>query len=90
MTNNPRVLKAFKATRALGIPDRLVKPVLKNLLAMYDKNWELIEEDNYRTLVDAYFESQDDKVFQLLFVITLLIYAFVGNWKINIYTNDSC
>ncbi|CAL8166809.1 unnamed protein product [Prunus armeniaca] len=61
MTNNPRVLKAFKATRALGIPDRLVKPVLKNLLAVYDKNWELIEEDNYRTLVDAYFESQDNK-----------------------------
>lgn len=67
MTNNPRVLKAFKATRALGIPDRLVKPVLKNLLAVYDKNWELIEEDNYRTLVDAYFESQDNKVFQLFF-----------------------
>ncbi|XP_061340510.1 histone-lysine N-methyltransferase SUVR4-like [Gastrolobium bilobum] len=61
MAPNPRVIKAFRATRALGISDEEVKPVLKKLLKVYDKSWELIEDDNYRTLVDAYFEYKEDK-----------------------------
>ncbi|CAL0300010.1 unnamed protein product [Lupinus luteus] len=61
MAPDPRVAKAFIASRALGIPDEEMKPVLKYLLKMYDGKWELIEEDNYRTLVDAYFELKEDK-----------------------------
>ncbi|KAG2696753.1 hypothetical protein I3760_07G073800 [Carya illinoinensis] len=60
MASNPRVFKALEAMRALGISDEEVKPVLKRLLKLYDKNWELIEEDNYRTLVDAYFELKEN------------------------------
>ena len=59
---NPRVIKAYNAMRSLGISDEEVKPVLKNLLQLYDRNWELIEEDNYRTLIDAYVELKEDKV----------------------------
>lgn len=44
----------------LGISPETVSPVLKNLLKLYNKNWELIEEDNYRTLADAIFEYADD------------------------------
>lgn len=73
MAPNPRVIKAFIATRALGISDEEVKPVLKKLLNMYDRNWELIEEDNYRTLVDAYFELKEDKVSLNFF---LFVYIF--------------
>ncbi|XVF42355.1 hypothetical protein PTKIN_Ptkin01aG0355200 [Pterospermum kingtungense] len=58
---NERVRKVFTATRALGIPDQEVKPVLKNLLKLYDKKWELIEAEDYRALIDAYFESKEDK-----------------------------
>ncbi|XVF42363.1 hypothetical protein PTKIN_Ptkin01aG0356000 [Pterospermum kingtungense] len=58
---NERVRKAFTATRALGIPDQEVKPVLKNLLKLYDKKWELIEAEDYRALIDAYFESKEYK-----------------------------
>ncbi|XP_057961879.1 probable inactive histone-lysine N-methyltransferase SUVR2 isoform X2 [Malania oleifera] len=61
MSYNPKVCKAFSAMRALGIKDEVVKPVLKNLLKLYDKNWELIEEDNYRTLADAIFEYEESK-----------------------------
>ncbi|KAJ1409359.1 WIYLD domain [Sesbania bispinosa] len=61
MASNPKVNKAYDAMRALGISDEEVKPVLKKLLKAYENNWELIEEDNYRTLADAYFESMDDK-----------------------------
>jgi len=65
MAAEPSVFKAFSfrafnATRALGIPDKEVKPVLKNLLKVFDNNWELIEEDNFRTLVDAYFELKEN------------------------------
>ncbi|XP_074349555.1 putative inactive histone-lysine N-methyltransferase SUVR2 isoform X1 [Apium graveolens] len=56
-----RVLKAFRAMKDLGIAEEVTKPVLKNLLKVYDKNWVLIEEENYRALVDAIFETQDSE-----------------------------
>lgn len=59
---NARVLKAFRAMRDLGIAEEVTKPVLKNLLKVYDKNWVLIEEENYRALVDAIFDTQDTEV----------------------------
>lgn len=63
MAPDPRVLEAFRAMKNLGISPETVSPVLKNLLKLYNKNWELIEEDNYRTLADAIFEYADDKVY---------------------------
>lgn len=62
MAPNPRVIKAFDFMKALGISDKEVKPVLIKLLKIYEGNWELIEDDNYRTLVDAYFDYENDKV----------------------------
>lgn len=62
MALTPRIMKAFHGMKDLGIPKETVKPVLKKLLKLYDNNWELIEEDNYRTLADAIFESADEKV----------------------------
>lgn len=63
MSSKQKISKAFNATRSLGIPDGQIKPILKDLLKMYDGNWKLIEEDNYRTLVDAYFEHNESEVF---------------------------
>lgn len=59
---NTRVRAAYLAMRSLGINEDKVKPVLKKLLKLYDKNWELIEEENYRALADAIFEHDDNKV----------------------------
>lgn len=59
MAPNPRVAKAFRAMREIGIPEEKTKPVLKNLLKLYEKNWELIEEENYRALADAIFDSEE-------------------------------
>lgn len=58
----PRVSKAFRAMRDIGISEDKTKPVLKKLLKLYDKNWELIEEENYRVLADAIFDEEDSKV----------------------------
>ncbi|XP_054816935.1 histone-lysine N-methyltransferase SUVR4-like [Prosopis cineraria] len=60
-TPNSRVAKAFNAMNDLGISHDEVKPVLQKLLKLHDENWEYIEEDNYQTLVDAYFEHKEDK-----------------------------
>lgn len=57
----PRVRKALDAMNALGVSDEEVEPKLKDLLRVY-KNWKYIEDDNYRTLIDAYFESKEAKV----------------------------
>ncbi|KAK1352961.1 putative inactive histone-lysine N-methyltransferase SUVR2 [Heracleum sosnowskyi] len=62
MAPNPRVMKAFRAMRAIGIPEEKVKPVLKDLLKLYEKNWELIEEENYRALADAILERDEQEV----------------------------
>ncbi|XP_065874282.1 probable inactive histone-lysine N-methyltransferase SUVR2 isoform X2 [Euphorbia lathyris] len=61
MAPNPRVREAFRAMKAIGISEIQVKPVLKRLLKLYDKKWELIEEENYRVLADAIFEDDDPK-----------------------------
>ncbi|XP_057965045.1 probable inactive histone-lysine N-methyltransferase SUVR2 isoform X2 [Malania oleifera] len=61
MAPNPRVVSAFRAMKDLGIAEETVKPVLKNLLKLYDKNWELIEEESYRVLADAIFEYEETK-----------------------------
>ncbi|PHT30269.1 hypothetical protein CQW23_30139 [Capsicum baccatum] len=62
MPPNPRVKKAFRAMKNIGISEEKVKPVLKSLLKLYDKNWELIEEENYRALADAIFEKEEAEV----------------------------
>ncbi|KAL6505251.1 hypothetical protein OROGR_025068 [Orobanche gracilis] len=54
-----RVASAFRAMKAIGISEDKVKPVLKNLLKLYDKNWALIEEENYRALADAIFDRDE-------------------------------
>ncbi|CAH8323068.1 unnamed protein product [Eruca vesicaria subsp. sativa] len=59
MAPNPHIKKAYKAMKDLGINDAQIKPVLKNLLNLYDKNWDLIADDNYRALADAIFDSQE-------------------------------
>ncbi|KAK8994752.1 hypothetical protein V6N11_045825 [Hibiscus sabdariffa] len=61
MSKNERVRKAFDATRALKLPDEEVKLVLKHLLKLFDNNWEPIEAEDYRALIDAYFELKEDK-----------------------------
>ncbi|KAL7584702.1 hypothetical protein Lser_V15G45053 [Lactuca serriola] len=45
----------------LGIPEEKTKPDLKRLLQLCDKNWELIEEKNYRALADAIFDTQESE-----------------------------
>lgn len=69
MPSNPKVAKAFRAMKNIGISQEKVKPVLKNLLKLYDKNWELIEEENYRALADAIFEKEEAEVQSILFFL---------------------
>ncbi|WRX09233.1 SET domain - like 5 [Theobroma cacao] len=62
MAPNPRVVQAFRSMKEIGITEEKVKPVLKKLLKVYDKNWELIAAENFRVLADAIFEEEDNKV----------------------------
>ena len=67
--------------KALGIEEAQIKPVLKNLLVLYDKKWDLIAEDNYRALADAIFETQETQVsfFPLLIhSLFLSLYLYIS------------
>ncbi|KAI3995673.1 hypothetical protein MKX01_031446 [Papaver californicum] len=57
----PKAKAAFKAMRKLGVPVETISLNLKKLLKLYDKNWALIEEDNYRSLADFIFQSQEEE-----------------------------
>ncbi|CAJ1968230.1 unnamed protein product [Sphenostylis stenocarpa] len=60
MALGKKVGAACRAMGILGIDESKVKSVLKKLLRVFDKNWELIEAENYRVLVDAIFEDDDN------------------------------
>ncbi|CAI9771226.1 unnamed protein product [Fraxinus pennsylvanica] len=62
MAPNSKAAKACKTMGGMGYSGKVVKPVLKNLLKLYDNNWKFIEEENYRVLIDAIIESEDNKV----------------------------
>ncbi|ESW16847.1 hypothetical protein PHAVU_007G189700 [Phaseolus vulgaris] len=62
MAPNKRVVAAYRAMGSLGIDESKVKSALKKLLKVFDKNWELIEAENYRVLADAIFEEDDNTV----------------------------
>ncbi|PIA36247.1 hypothetical protein AQUCO_03400271v1 [Aquilegia coerulea] len=55
-----RAFKAISAMKDLGIPESRVTPVLRRLFSVYDKNWEPIEDENYRVLADAIFEQENE------------------------------
>ncbi|GAB2281820.1 hypothetical protein Dimus_016385 [Dionaea muscipula] len=55
-----RAFAAFRAMKNLGIPEEKTKFVLKKLLKVYEKNWVLIEAENYRVLADGIFDADDD------------------------------
>lgn len=67
-----KFVKACNSMKAMGIAEEIVKPVLVDLAKIYDNNWTLIEDENYRVLVDAIFEHQEIKVH--LFVLVLVFF----------------
>ncbi|KAK6161211.1 hypothetical protein DH2020_004592 [Rehmannia glutinosa] len=62
MPPKSKITKACKAMKNLGYPEKTVRPVVKELLKLYEDNWMLIEEDNYRVLVEAILDSEEQKV----------------------------
>lgn len=73
MAPDPRTMNAFRAMRDIGIPEEKTKPVLKTLLKLYEKNWEYIEEENYRVLADAIFDAEEIEVYYISFSFFFLI-----------------
>lgn len=75
-----RAASAFRSMKAIGISEDKAKPVLKKLLKLYDNNWALIEEENYRVLADAIFDRDELEVsvaglyyFQVLCPLLILL-----------------
>lgn len=59
---NSRVTKAIEAMKVFGYSEKVVKPVLRNLLNLYNKNWKLIEDENYSVLLESIIDSEESKV----------------------------
>lgn len=56
--NRERAFKAVNAMKTLGFPRKKTGTVVKRLLKLFEDNWEPIEEDNYRILIDAILEDE--------------------------------
>uniref|UniRef100_A0ACD5Y1H5 Uncharacterized protein n=1 Tax=Avena sativa TaxID=4498 RepID=A0ACD5Y1H5_AVESA len=53
--------KAYSAMKSLGFPKKKALAVIKRLLKLFEDNWEPIEEDNYRILIDAILEDSSNE-----------------------------
>lgn len=49
-----------------GYTEEIVKPVLRNLLNLYNKNWKLIEDENYSALLESLIDSEESKVLPMI------------------------
>lgn len=67
-----QVANAYRAANALGIHKEDIKPVLQDLYKAFDKNWEHIEADNYRVLIDSYFDLKENKAVPLYYFLFFL------------------
>jgi hypothetical protein len=60
-SNNERGVKACNAMKTLGFNRAKARKVVKRLFKLFDDNWEPIEEDNYRILIDAMLEDGNNE-----------------------------
>ncbi|CAN4120658.1 unnamed protein product [Withania somnifera] len=59
--SNSKVTKACEAMKVFGYSEKVVKPILRNLLNLYNKKWELIEDENYFVLLESIMDSEESK-----------------------------
>ncbi|CAO2190227.1 unnamed protein product [Urochloa humidicola] len=59
--NTDRARKALDAMKLLGFSKKQAYPVLKQLVKTFNNNWEPIEDECYRALVDAILDAQDSQ-----------------------------
>ncbi|XP_016514314.2 putative inactive histone-lysine N-methyltransferase SUVR2 isoform X1 [Nicotiana tabacum] len=59
--SNSKVKRACEAMQVFGYTEEIVKPVLRNLLNLYNKNWKLIEDENYSALLESLIDSEESK-----------------------------
>lgn len=56
-----RFRRALEFMKMLGVSNTVVAPLLRRLIKLYDNEWSLIEEENYRALADSYFEQVESR-----------------------------
>ncbi|CAL5014207.1 unnamed protein product [Urochloa decumbens] len=61
MGNTDRARKALDAMKLLGFSKKQAFPVLKQLVKTFNNNWEPIEDECYRALVDAILDAEDSQ-----------------------------
>ncbi|XP_020870721.1 probable inactive histone-lysine N-methyltransferase SUVR1 isoform X3 [Arabidopsis lyrata subsp. lyrata] len=59
MAPNPKIKKACDAMKLLGISETKTRAFLRKLLKAYDNNWDFIEDEAYKVLLDAIFDEAD-------------------------------
>lgn len=54
-----KTIDACSAMKTFGIKPAETKKALKGLLKLYDNNWELIEDENYKVLFDVLMPEEE-------------------------------
>jgi hypothetical protein len=57
-SKHERARRAVAAMKSLGFPKQQCVDVLKRLLKVFNHNWDLIEDENYRAFADAILDAQ--------------------------------
>ncbi|KAK8947018.1 Histone-lysine N-methyltransferase SUVR2 [Platanthera zijinensis] len=56
-----RAMAAVKAMKLIGFDQRTAKNALKKLLKVYESNWEYIEAENYKLLIDSILDDVNEE-----------------------------
>lgn len=77
MALKSKVKRACEAMEVFGYTEEIVKPVLRNLLNLYNKNWKLIEDENYSALLESIIDSEESKVCPIITNASVLISVII-------------
>lgn len=75
-----KIVDACRAMKSFGITPAKTKTTLKGLLKLYENNWELIEDENYRVLFDVLMPEEEVYLY-FLFFNSVLLYVLFGLWN---------
>lgn len=83
-----KIVDACRVMKSFGVTTAKTKTALKGLLKLYENNWELIEDENYRVLFDVLMPEEEVYLYSFFcssicvvwFMELLLYQGFVFNY----------
>lgn len=85
-----KIVDACRAMKSFGITPAKTKTALKGLLKLYENNWELIEDENYRVLFDVLMPEEEVYLYFLFFNSVRSSICVVWFMELHVIISEFC